>query len=265
MSRPDLLRPTQATMATAATAATTATTSNMRPAAGLATAGFASSTGAGAAGGFGAAFRQVQGDVTALINSGWGDGAGSGDALPSQALGTAAAALRARAAGVIDGPANSDGTTTAEQQEFLATIEPWAADAAKRLGVAPALVSAHAALESGWGQRPVGNSNNLFGIKAGGQWQGAVAAATTTEYEQGVALKKVERFRSYPDQAAAFHDYANLLIDNPRYQQALNTGNDARAFASGLARGGYATDPAYADKLSKLAGKVQQMKNHLGD
>ena len=256
MSRPDMLRPLQATAATAATA------SNMRPAAGLAAAGF------GAAGGFGAAFRQVQGDVAAVINGGWANSAGpggnGGDALPSQALSTAAAALRARAAGVIDGP-GGDGATTAEQQEFLATIEPWAADAARRLGVAPALVAAHAALESGWGQRPVGSSNNLFGIKAGGQWQGAVAAATTTEYEQGVALKKVERFRSYPDQAAAFQDYASLLIDNPRYQQALNTGSDARAFASGLARGGYATDPAYADKLSKLAGKVQQMKLHLGD
>jgi flagellar protein FlgJ len=261
-----MARPLQGTAATAATAATA---SNMRPTAGL------SALSGGAAGGFGAAFRQVQGDVAALISGGWSNSAGGhgngngngsnggGDALPSQALSTAAAALRARAAGVIDAP--GDGATTAEQQEFLATIQPWAADAAKRLGVAPELVAAHAALESGWGQRPVGNSNNLFGIKAGGQWQGAVAAATTTEYEQGVALKKVERFRSYPDQAAAFHDYASLLIDNPRYQQALNAGNDARAFASGLQRGGYATDPAYADKLSKLAGKVQQMKNHLGD
>ena len=261
MSRPDMLRPLQATAATAATA------SNMRPTASLSS----TTAGGAAAGGFGAAFRQVQGDVAALISGGWSTSAGhgnsgGGDTLPSQALSTAAAALRARAAGVIDGPAgDGNGATTAEQQEFLATIQPWAADAAKRLGVAPELVAAHAALESGWGQRPVGSSNNLFGIKAGGQWQGAVAAATTTEYEQGVALKKVERFRSYPDQATAFHDYANLLIDNPRYQQALNTGNDARAFASGLARGGYATDPAYADKLSKLAGKVQQMKNHLGD
>jgi flagellar protein FlgJ len=253
MNRPDMLRPT------AATAATPATASNMRPAAGL-----SGSWGGAAAAGFGAAFQQVQGDVAALIDKGW---AGTGaDALPSQALGTAAAALRARAAGVIDGGADQPGgATTAEQQEFLASIQPWAADAAKRLGVAPELVAAHAALESGWGQHPLGTSNNLFGIKAGGQWQGQVTSAATTEYEQGLALKKVERFRSYPSQAAAFHDYASTLIGNPRYQQALNTGSDARAFASGLARGGYATDPAYADKLSKLAGKLQQSKLHLGD
>lgn len=262
MNRPDLLRPTAPT---AATTATTATASNMRPAAGLS--GTAGGSGASS---FNAAFRQVQGDVAAIIHGGWSNGNGGGgsaDGLPSQALSTAAAALRARAAGAIDDGTQGYGTggTTVEQQEFLATIQPWAADAAKRLGVAPELVAAHAALESGWGQRPLGTSNNLFGIKAGGQWQGAVTAATTTEYEQGVALKKVERFRSYPDQAAAFRDYASTLIDNPRYQQALNTGSDARAFASALARGGYATDPGYADKLSKLAGKLQQAKTYLGD
>lgn len=263
MSRPDMLRPTQATTATAATL------SNMRP-----TAGLGGGTGAPS---FNAAFHRVQGEVAAFINQGWSSSAGggtsnggSGATLPSQALSTAAAALRARAAGVIDGDqaanqAPGGGTTTVEQQEFLATIQPWAADAAKRLGVAPELVAAHAALESGWGQHPLGSSNNLFGIKAGAKWQGPVISASTTEYEQGLALKKVERFRSYPDPAAAFHDYANTLITNPRYQQALNTGSDARAFAAGLARGGYATDPHYADKLSKLAGKLQQLKTHLGD
>ncbi|CAN7284246.1 glucosaminidase domain-containing protein [Pseudoduganella sp. LjRoot289] len=267
MSRVDMLRPTQATMATAATA------SNMRPTASLGSTG--GTGGLANYASFNAAFHQVQGDVAAYINNGWSSSAGGqasngGGELPSQAMSAAAAALRARAAGAIDdansggdGPGN--GGTTVEQQEFLATIQPWAASAAKRLGVAPELVAAHAALESGWGQHPLGSSNNLFGIKAGGQWQGAVTAAATTEYEQGLALKKVERFRSYPDQAAAFHDYANTLIANPRYQQALNTGDDARAFAAGLARGGYATDPHYADKLSKLAGKLQQLKIHLGD
>jgi flagellar protein FlgJ len=48
-----------------------------------------------------------------------------------------------------------------------------------------------------------------------------------------------------------------MLASNPRYQQALNTGSDARAFAAGLVRGGYATDPGYADKLARLAGQLQ--------
>jgi flagellar protein FlgJ len=128
--------------------------------------------------------------------------------------------------------------------------------------VAPELVSAHAALESGWGQRPLRNTDgsstyNLFGIKAGNNWHGGVAESATTEYMGGAALKTSARFRAYPDQASAFRDYAQMLIDNPRFRGALGAGNDAQAFASGLAKGGYATDPAYAAKLARLAGKLQ--------
>jgi flagellar protein FlgJ len=154
------------------------------------------------------------------------------------------------------------GAPPAAQQEFLDQIEPWARETGQRLGVAPELVAAHAALESGWGQRPLrhsagADSHNLFGLKADANWRGAATAALTTEYEGGNALRKTERFRSYPDQASAFRDYAQLLLDNPRYRAALNTGSDARAFAQGLARGGYATDPAYAEKLARLATRLQ--------
>jgi flagellar protein FlgJ len=48
-----------------------------------------------------------------------------------------------------------------------------------------------------------------------------------------------------------------MLIDNPRFRGALGAGNDAQAFAAGLAKGGYATDPSYAAKLTRLAGKLQ--------
>ena len=241
------------------TAPTAATVSNMtpsRPAA--ATGAFASS------GGFASTFQQVQKDVTSFIANGGGSfGAESSSSAPSQAMSMQALALRQRAGGAIgaiDATA-SNGVNGDIQQQFLASIKPWAEETAGKLGVSPDIVAAHAALESGWGQQPLRNgsasTNNLFGLKAGGNWQGAVASATTTEFEQGAMLKKTERFRSYPDTASAFRDYADLLTSNPRYQGALNTGSDARAFAAGLAQGGYATDPSYADKLSKLAKQLQ--------
>jgi flagellar protein FlgJ len=123
-------------------------------------------------------------------------------------------------------------------------------------------VQAHAALESGWGQRPIRNvdgasSHNLFGIKAGGKWDGATSETATTEYVGGAAVKTSAKFRAYPDGAAAFRDYARMLLDNPRYKGAIGAGSDANAFAQGLAKGGYATDPAYAAKLARLAGKLQ--------
>ena len=72
-----------------------------------------------------------------------------------------------------------------------------------------------------------------------------------------MALKKTERFRSYPDAASAFRDFAQLVQTSPRYQGALNTGTDARAYADALARGGYATDPNYADKLVSVVNRLR--------
>ncbi|MYN19366.1 flagellar assembly peptidoglycan hydrolase FlgJ [Rugamonas sp. FT107W] len=238
------------------TAPTAATVSNMTPSRPTAALG-----GMASAGAFASTFQQVQHDVGAFIAQGGGFSspapAANGANSTTPAMNLQAMALRHQGAGAIDGGADTD-----TQQQFLAAIKPWAEETAGKLGVSPDIVAAHAALESGWGRNPLrqggADSNNLFGIKAGGGWQGAVAAATTTEFEHGAMLKKVERFRSYPDAASAFRDYADLLTGNPRYQAALNTGSDARAFAHGLAQGGYATDPHYADKLSKLAAQLQR-------
>ena len=209
----------------------------------------------GGAGGFGKAFAAVQGEVADFIQNG---GAASAPELtPEGSL------WRNRsAASVLAAPETEEGSASADQQAFLDSIAPWAKEAADQLGVAPELVQAHAALESGWGQRPIragdgASSHNLFGIKAGGKWDGAVAESATTEYVGGAAVKTRERFRSYPDGASAFRDYARMLLDNPRYKGAIGAGNDAHAFAQGLAKGGYATDPAYAAKLARLAGKLQ--------
>ena len=211
----------------------------------------------GGGGGFGGIFGEVQGEVADFIQNGGGAGFGGGAGLSAE--GRMWAARTSETANAIVG---DDADATPDQQAFLESIAPWAKEAADKLGVAPELVSAHAALESGWGQRPLKNSDgssthNLFGIKAGASWQGGVANSATTEYVGGAAVKTSARFRAYPDQASAFRDYAQMLTDNPRFRGALGTGSDAHAFAAGLAKGGYATDPSYAAKLSRLAGKLQ--------
>ncbi|WP_296946680.1 glycoside hydrolase family 73 protein [uncultured Massilia sp.] len=207
--------------------------------------------------GFAGLFGDVQGEVADFIQNGGGGFATAATLTPEGQVWAARSQEAAAAAGIV-----GDADAAPDQQAFLDSIAPWAREAAARLGVAPELVSAHAALESGWGQRPLRNAdgsstNNLFGIKAGASWNGNVAESGTTEYVGGAALKTSARFRSYPDQASAFRDYAQMLIDNPRFRGALGTGSDARAFAGALARGGYATDPAYAAKLARLAGKLQ--------
>jgi flagellar protein FlgJ len=227
-----------------------APTASTRPTAGM-----------GGGSGFGGVFNEVQGEVADFIQNG---GGGWTSSATLSAEGRVWAARSSEAATVnanaVVGTGDSDASP--DQQAFLNSIAPWAREAADKLGVAPELVSAHAALESGWGQRPLKNSDgssthNLFGIKAGSNWQGDVANAGTTEYVGGAAVKTSARFRAYPDQASAFRDYAQMLIDNPRFKGALGTGSDAHAFASGLAKGGYATDPSYASKLQRLASKLQ--------
>ena len=211
-------------------------------------------TAIGGGSGFGRAFSDVQGEVVDFIQN--GGGASMPDLTPEGSL------WHARSAQSVLGAPEVDGSSNDDQQAFLDSIAPWAKEAADKLGVAPELVQAHAALESGWGQRPIrtvdgASSHNLFGIKAGSAWQGATSETATTEYVGGAAVKTSAKFRAYPDGASAFRDYAQMLLDNPRYKGAIGAGSDANAFAQGLAKGGYATDPAYAAKLARLAGKLQ--------
>lgn len=141
-------------------------------------------------------------------------------------------------------------------REFVSTIWPHAVAAGQALGVPPAFVVAHAALESGWGQRaiqlPDGRpSHNLFGIKAGPDWQGPTVDITTTEYLNGMPQRRLARFRAYASYEEAFADYARLLKQSGRYEQVVAAA-DFPTFAGALQRAGYATDPAYADKLGRV-------------
>jgi flagellar protein FlgJ len=208
-------------------------------------------------GGFGAMMSDVRREVGDFIARG-------SDDTPSAALRAGAEAQLARMRlGDAASTTNAGGGSLSEtQQSFVDSIAPWLGEAAQQLGVAPNVLAAHAALESGWGTKPLRqtsgtDTNNLFGVKAGGSWKGDVATVTTTEFEGDVALKKQERFRAYADKGEAFRDFTQLLRNNPRFQAALNSGNDARAYAQGLARGGYATDPAYAEKLAQVAARLQ--------
>ena len=145
------------------------------------------------------------------------------------------------------------------KRAFIDAMRPHAEAAAAVTGVPAHFILGQAALESGWGKREIKDANglpshNLFGIKAGSSWDGAVAETLTTEYRQGVAMKLTQHFRAYSDYSSAFTDYANLL--KSRYAGALQEGASAETFAKGLANGGYATDPDYANKLQAVIAKV---------
>lgn len=150
------------------------------------------------------------------------------------------------------------------QQDFVKKLMPHAEQASAETGIPAHLMVGQAALESGWGRREIKmpdgtNSHNLFGIKADPSWNGKVAEVTTTEYHNGLANKQVEKFRAYGSYAEAFKDYAGMLSNNPRYSEVLKQGNNSQGFANALQKAGYATDPQYGEKLSKVINSVNTL------
>jgi len=147
-------------------------------------------------------------------------------------------------------------------QAFVETLWPYARKAANSLGVAPRTLLAQAALETGWGKsvpcHPDGrSSHNVFGIKAETDWQGERVTVPTIEHENGVAVRRSSAFRSYASLEESFADYVRLLANDPRYRAAVEKTDDSATFAQALQQAGYATDPAYAQKIGAvLSGKT---------
>lgn len=143
-------------------------------------------------------------------------------------------------------------------REFVNRVWEHAIAASDSTRVPPHFMVAQAALETGWGKGELRHSDgtpsyNLFNIKAGAGWDGPVVERSVTEHANGQTYTENARFRSYGSYAEAFRDYARLLSENPRYAAVLGQ-RDAAGFARSLQSAGYATDPMYADKLTRIIG-----------
>jgi flagellar protein FlgJ len=183
-----------------------------------------------------------------------GKGLGLADMLVRQLQGGLQGTEKTSAPATSAPAANSHAQTTSKE-DFLRQLRPHAEQAARELGVDPNALLAQAALETGWGRSVP--SNNLFGIKAGSEWSGATVNVPTLEFEEGIPVRKVERFRAYDSPADSFRDYAALIRDSSRYANARGAGDNVEAFASALQQGGYATDPHYAQKIAAVASEVR--------
>ena len=167
------------------------------------------------------------------------------------------------ASGPISSSATSavPGSGTERAQSFVKRHTSAAEAASAATGIPASFMLAQAAHETGWGRREIKgadgtNSNNLFGIKAGGDWKGPTVTATTTEVYDGQAVKVQAKFRAYATPEDSFRDYARMISQSPRYSNVMNglqtASADAVGFAQGLQKAGYATDPDYARKLSRV-------------
>lgn len=157
----------------------------------------------------------------------------------------------------------------ASPEQFVKKLWTLAEQTAQKLNVSPEVILSQAALETGWGQHIISNgqqsSFNLFNIKADPAWQGKRMEKVSMEYAHGKPIQQKSSFRAYDSFEQSFNDYTNFIQSNPRYRTALETTEKAEqslhdeSYIKGIHKAGYATDPAYSNKvLSVLNSEVIQ-------
>ncbi len=155
-------------------------------------------------------------------------------------------------------------------EDFVRSHTQAADAAAAATGIPASFILSQAALESGWGRKEIRNadgstSHNVFGIKATPDWKGPTTQVVTTEYVNGQPRKVTQSFRAYASYEDSFRDWARMLKQSPRYAAVVerSAGGSAQAFAQGLQRAGYATDPQYADKLSRVINTTLRLQRSM--
>lgn len=155
---------------------------------------------------------------------------------------------------------------------FVKTYLPYAKAVEKKTGFHFLIPMTQAALESGWGDKAVGN--NFFGIKDTDGINGNEQLITTTEYlntpnkkfPQVLKVVKVaanrwkytvkDWFRKYSSAELAFEDHVNFFLKNPRYKTAVIYKGQPDRFFEEIAKAGYATAPDYAAQLKAVKNSV---------
>jgi len=137
------------------------------------------------------------------------------------------------------------------REVFRNQVLPEVIRQAKARGLNAQIIVAQLRLESANGDK-VSGKYNYAGIKAlKGQNSSSVL---THEFESGRLVKRREPFRSFATPGEFVTAYINL-ITNRRYGEAYKIQDNAAA-ARAIREAGYATDPAYATKLSAIANTI---------
>lgn len=139
---------------------------------------------------------------------------------------------------------------TKEQESFISRVGSIAKADMQKSGVLASLTIAQAIIESNWGKSGLTvQANALFGIKAGSTWKGKVYSAKTQECYDGVNNTAITAlFRAYDSWKDSISDHSALLTRLTRYKAVVGE-TDYKKACVAIKAAGYATDPAYSDKL----------------
>lgn len=114
-----------------------------------------------------------------------------------------------------------------------------------KYGIPASITLAQGLLESGAGTSELAQrGNNHFGIKSHG-WAGR-----TMKHDDD---RRGELFRVYDSVLESYEDHSKFLAYRPYYKELFKLErNDYKAWAHGLKRAGYATNPHYAHRLINI-------------
>ena len=142
---------------------------------------------------------------------------------------------------------NFNKLSVAEQVDrYVKTYAKVAQQEMKFYDIPASVTLAQGILESGMGNsRLATQANNHFGIKCHEEWRGKRIYHDDDE--------KGECFRVYKDPRKSYRDHSLFLTTRSRYDFLFDyKKHDYKAWAKGLKKAGYATDPKYPDKLISL-------------
>lgn len=139
------------------------------------------------------------------------------------------------------------------RQEYIRQYAPVAVQEMNRTGIPASIKLAQAILESGDGNSTLARrANNHFGIKCH-DWKGARI------YHDDDA--RGECFRKYRSPEESFRDHSDFLTGRARYASLFELNpTDYKAWAAGLKRAGYATNPNYDRMLIRIIEENQLMQ-----
>jgi LysM repeat protein len=127
--------------------------------------------------------------------------------------------------------------------EYVNLYKNLAVSEMKRTGIPASITLAQAIIESDCGHSSLARqANNHFGIKCHDDWKGPTILHNDNS--------RNECFRKYGKAEDSFYDHSDFLKSGSRYDFLFNLNpTDYKAWANGLKRAGYATNPDYANML----------------
>jgi LysM repeat protein len=133
--------------------------------------------------------------------------------------------------------------TVASASEYIDKYKNIAISEMKRTGIPASITLAQGIIESDMGRSALAReANNHFGIKCHSNWTGP-----TIKHHDN---KRNECFRKYSKPEDSFYDHSDFLKSESRYGFLFDIKqNDYKAWARGLKRAGYATNPDYANMV----------------